>query len=182
MLIALLLVVAPCALAEAEDMATTDALLSMQPVFDSILRTVMEDASSYDPANAAFVCGVLYRMGVNYGLDYPGTSIDEATFDIMVPGALMRSFAASAFPGLSGLSAPTVEGMSYDEEKDLYRLPGSDMGETESVVEGYQEQDGQLTVTAAMKDFEGNKLDGMTFVVSPAQGEALFPYVINSAE
>ncbi len=179
MMIALMLATAPMAMAE--DMAQTDALLSMLPVFDSILRTVREDASSYDPQNAEFVWGVLYRMGVNFGLDYPDVSIDEETFDVVVTGSLMRDFAAAAFPGLAKLPAPSTS-VTYDEASDAYRLPGSDMGESETVVEGSQDVDGKLAVAVAMMDLDGSKLDGMTITVSKAQDGALFPYVVDGAE
>lgn len=181
MLLAALLLAAPCALAEAQLPSATPEIEAMLPIFDSILRTAIEDASSYDPGNAEYVWGMLYRMGVNFGLDYPETSIDEDTYDIIIPGSLMRAFAASAFPSLDALPAP-LYGSAFDEAQDAYRLPGSDMGETETQIVNIAEDGERKTVVVMLVGPDGDTSEQMAITVSPAAEGALFPYIVVKAE
>ena len=173
MVIAALMLIAPCALAEA---ATPADLEPMMPVLDSILRTTLEDASSYDPENSEYVWGVLYRLAVNYGLNYPEASIDEETYDYIVPAPLMQSFAASAFPTLQSIPAPSG-GTTYDAASDSYRLPGSDRSEDSTSITGVSEREDGATI--ANIEMTG---ESMTVALTPALETALFPYVVMSVD
>ena len=185
-LLAMLLLIAPCALAEEDDEIERSPIDAMEPITDSIMRVIMENAGNYDPQSEDYVWSVLYLFGVNYGLEFPGTAIDDETYDFLIPGDLIRAAAASAFPVLSELPAlPVVEGTSfgYDADADTYVLPGSDVGDSYSEAKDVKTaDDGTLSLTLQMCNMDQEVIGEMGFELSPAADGATFPYVIKSVK
>ena len=163
------------------------AVNNMYPVFDSIIRTIMEESSlSYAPEDDSFVWGVLYRLGCNYGYLSRNVVYQEGGSGIEIPSSAMKEMASAAFGGNTEIPAiPNDSGIQYQAEQDLYILPKSDMSQDWLQMGEIEKQDdGTWVVSANMVSEDAVLLASYRFVCEPnsytADQDVIYQYSVTS--
>ncbi|WP_434311596.1 hypothetical protein [Hominifimenecus sp. rT4P-3] len=138
-----------------EKESLSDSLDQMTPIFDSIIRILLEDEESvYDPSNLEFVGDVLYLATVNYGYMLPGVSYEEEG-SVQIPKIALQQIYSACFDGSAEL--PDLNGKSgftYDASAEVYRVPLSDMGDGWVHLEHFEESEGGVRVLVTFMEEE----------------------------
>ena len=126
---------------EAEvDESTRVKLDAMQPVFDSIIRSMRaqpEDKQRYDSADPDFFWSVLYHLCTNFAKRHP--LVEETDGQYRVPRKVMQEFASACFGEYNDLlELPAESGIVYDESRDAYLAGMSDMGDSYTQIVSYE--------------------------------------------
>ena len=169
------------ALSEKAEDTVSDRINAMLPVLDSLTRTMgIADDSRYAPDDADFVWGALYLIGENFPAADARITVDGDA--ITVPKAVMESFAATAFAGLSALPelpASMAEAMVYDASLDAYRLAPSDSGAAEIKLERwYSLRDGSAVAVTGLYNVD-EYMGSLRFMLEKSDGA--FPYAVTAA-
>lgn len=161
---------------------------AMMPILDSLVRTMGSRGTiPYAPRDGEFFWYVLYLIGENWGQTHPLVQRGEDG-SVTVPRQVMQEFASAAFLDYDDL-LPLPESMEssvrYDEGLDAYLLAPSDMGSTDTRLDGLSVQGDALVVRVGL--YEGEDFLGaleFTLVENPyADGisDPIYLYTIRGA-
>jgi hypothetical protein len=172
--LAVLLIITALPAASASESAGDD-VTKMLPVFDSLIRVLLDEDAVYDPRDPDFFWNAVYLTAVNWESFHPLAEISEDWVSLMLPVQLVQELAAALFADYDGLpNVPeTVSGaVSYDEPLGIYSFTLSDMGETYSQIDASKHaDDGSLSVIVLFKAYgegeEDEVLGRFEFTVQP---------------
>lgn len=164
-----------------------ESMEQMTPIFDSIIRRLLEDEKSvYDPSNLDFVGDVLYLATVNYGYMLPGVSYEEEGSVQIPKKALLQIYSAcfggnAELPDLNGKS-----GFTYDASTEDYRVPLSDMGDGWVHMEDVEETEGGIQVLVTFME-EETVFGAYQFICekntfTAEDSSAIYRYTVKSVE
>lgn len=157
-----------CAVSSAISPERAASLSAMQPVLDSILRTVGVEQTAVWPAQNADtgLFTALYLLAVNWRSTAPGLTIDGGT--LFVPRQRMNEWAGALGEAFSDLpELPTdADFLRYDPDKQVYAMELSDMGASSTYIEAMDAPgDGVYHVTLGLYDESGVRLGGLVFTL-----------------
>ena len=152
-----------------------DDINKMLPVFDSLIRALLDEDAAYDPRDPGFFWYAVYLMAVNWESFNPIAEISEDWVSLVLPVQTVQELAAALFAdydGLPGIPESVSGAVSYDEPLGVYYFTLSDAGEAFSQIGGVvYSNDGPLSVTVLFKVYgegeEDEVLAQFEFTIQP---------------
>lgn len=163
----------------------------MVPVFDSLMRCMLENNTGYTKEDASFYWNALfYLIGGYFDLNELCTVEGE---EIKVPAPVVEQYANALFADSKGLFdiPKNKQGIvRYDKEEDAYYFPMGDIGLSDTRVIQCEagEKEGSYIIYAQLFDsVDKNVIKTYRFVVKPnvhanKTTESMFDYSVDSVE
>ena len=164
-----------------------DDIISMLPVFDSVIRAVKANDGVYAPKDEMFFWTTLYLLSANYG-EQTGKAEFAGDGKIKVARQAMQELASACFGDYSDLlNVPDElsQTVVYDESIDAYILEPSDIGDSSSQIVDAIDVDGTTQVAVIL--VSGEEVENYMFVIIPnpyvdAVSNPVFRYTIREAK
>jgi hypothetical protein len=175
-----LLLTAP--MAASAPRSASDDINAMLPVFDSLIRILLDEGAVYGPRDPDFFWNAVYLMAVNWESFHPLAEISEDWVNLLLPVQLVQELATALFADYNGLPdvpVSTSGAVSYDDTSGVYSFTLSDMGETYSQIDASTyTDDGCVFVIALFKAYgegeEDEVLGQFEFTIQPNEHSVEF--------
>ena len=178
-ILAVLLLLTALPAASATEPAGED-VTAMLPVFDSLIRALLDEDAVYEPRDPGFFWYAVYLMAVNSESFNPIAEISEDWMSLILPVETVEELASALFADYDGLPdvPESMSGaVSYDEPLGMYYFTLSDAGEAFSQIDGLvSSNDGPLSVIVLFKAYgegeEDEVLAQFEFTIQPNEHAA----------